>query len=267
MSIKQVDKMTGYKATNKDLTCQGFQHSGELELCKQGFHFCRYPSGVWAYYSDTSTRVFEIEAECVLQEEGVAGADEKLVCRRIRLVKEITPGQLEGAKTETTSSDNNTGHRNAGDRNTGDRNTGDWNTGDRNTGDSNTGHSNTGYWNTGHRNTGDWNTGDRNTGHSNTGHSNTGHSNTGYWNTGDWNTGDRNTGYFNDGEPDVVVFNAQTQMKSADFLGKYPEAYELGRALFEDAEIDFEKYRNIPGITPEKLKALHAKHLEGRKTK
>lgn len=31
-----------------------------------------------------------------------------------------------------------------------------------------------------------------------------------------------------------------------------------------DTQIDFDDYADIPGITPEKLKALHEKHIAGR---
>ena len=181
--------MTGYKATDKDMKCRGFQfelgkwfeHEGELVECQSGFHFCEQPSGPWAYYQDPGTRIFKVECEGVLEKPFAPGADAKRVCKRIRFVEEI----------------NVTGNSNTGDRNTGYCNTGDRNTGNRNTGNRNTGNWNTGNCNTGNCNTGNWNTGDSNTGDSNTGNCNTGYCNTGYSNTGDWNTGDRNTGDWN----------------------------------------------------------------------
>ena len=126
--------MTGYKATNADMTCKGhkfklgewYEVDGEIELYKRGFHFCVSPSGVYAYYDSTDVRVFTCEAEQVLECPTEAGADFNLVAKRIRLTAEITPG----SKTK-----NNTGNRNTGDRNTGDLNTGDLNTGNWNTGD------------------------------------------------------------------------------------------------------------------------------------
>ena len=122
--------MKGFKATDKDMKCRGYQfelgkwheHEGKLRLCESGFHFCKYPSGVFSYY-DVGCRVFEIEAEGVLDLPETPGADYKLVCRRIRLVKEIFP---EGSR--------NTGSRNTGSRNTGDGNTGYGNTGENQTG-------------------------------------------------------------------------------------------------------------------------------------
>ena len=152
--------MKGFKATDKDMKCRDVQFVlGEwqetkkpLSLCKSGFHFCKYPSGVFAYY-DLGCRVFEIEAEGVLDLPETPGADYKLVCSRIRLVKEIFPD----GKGNTGFS--NTGNRNTGDSNTGNRNTGDSNTGFGNTGFSNTGFGNTGFGNTGFGNTGDFQSG------------------------------------------------------------------------------------------------------------
>lgn len=50
---KLIRSMTGYKGTDKDMRCQGFQFElgrwyempeGDLVLCSRGFHFCKYPS-------------------------------------------------------------------------------------------------------------------------------------------------------------------------------------------------------------------------------
>ncbi len=309
--------MKGYKATDKNMKCKGFQyelgkwyeHEGELIECESGFHFCEQPSGPWAYYSEPGARIFESEAEEVLSAPFEPGADFKRVARRIRFVREINIGGCGNTGDRNTGDWNtgcgNTGDWNTGDRNTGDWNTGDWNTGDRNTGysntgcgntgDRNTGYRNTGDGNTGYRNTGDGNTGDRNTGDWNTGDRNTGCGNTGDWNTGDRNTGDRNTGYRNTGdgntgdrntgcgntghwnatdystgffcvnEPKVKSFDMQTKMTHEEFLKAYPEVYDLGVALTQDGPIEFELYKNIPGITKTKLKSLHDKHIAGRK--
>ena len=140
--------VTGYKMVDKNLCCRGMQykigetvyHDGPLEMCESGLHFCTNPSGVWAYYSEG--RMFRIEAFDVLETSPEPGADEKKVCRGIRLVEEIT---VDGA--------NNTGHSNTGHSNTGDSNTGDSNTGDSNTGDRNTGHGNVCDNSSGHFNT------------------------------------------------------------------------------------------------------------------
>jgi len=135
-----------------------YEHSGDLSLCESGFHFCEYPSGPWAYYSDDGTRLFKCEAELVLLSTGT-GADLKHVAKKIRLTEEIK-----------ITGDGNTGYSNTGDGNTGDRNTGNRNTGNRNTGN---------------RNTGGWNTGHGNTGYSNTGDGNAGSNHSGFFNVGD----------------------------------------------------------------------------------
>jgi hypothetical protein len=137
----------GYKIVNDDMTCHGFKFEvgvkhklggdGPLELCKHGFHFCKYPSGVWAYYQQG--RVFKVRAWGVLELPDEPGADYKLVAREIELVKEVKGG-----------GDKNTGDGNTGYRNTGYRNTGNWNTGDGNTGDWNTGDGNASDYSSGY---------------------------------------------------------------------------------------------------------------------
>jgi len=225
---KYIAKMTGYKATHADMSCgtKGGKYfhqfelgvwqeiDGDIELCKHGFHFCVYPSGPSSFYTESTARFFKIEAEQVLEVETQAGADFKLVAKRIRLVEEITP----------------LGYSNTGDRNTGYSNTGDGNTGDGNTGDGNTG--------------------DRNTGHSNTGYG---------------NTTNNSAGFFCDEEPKVISFDHQTKLTRDQFRKKYPEYYRLSELLLNPTAIEFEPFKRIPGITPTKLKALHKKHIQGRK--
>jgi len=251
----------GYKIFNNDLTCRDKQYVfGEinelsnddpLEPCKNGIHFCKHPSGVWAYYS--SGRVFKIRAYDVLDAAIEPGADHKMVARRIELVEEI--------KFDANS---NTGHSN-----TGHRNTGDWNTGYRNTG-----HGNTGYSNTGHRNTGDSNTGDRNTGHSNTGHSNTGYRNTGHRNTGDWNTGDSNTGDWNNTDFATGFCNTFPQkmmlFDKPTSLSREAIVLLLSRSGFNcdmssNEPFDYSKYNGvIPNATTKKVKSLHKAFMAAR---
>jgi hypothetical protein len=309
---------TGYKATDKNIQCRGFRfvpgqwhelgNNDPLELCKNGFHYCEQPSGVWAYYTEPDTRVWKVEVEeCIVSND--PGADAKSVCRKIRLVEEVQIAGYRNTGDRNTGNwntgngntgdwntgdwntgdwntgdwntgDRNTGNWNTGNGNTGYRNTGDWNTGDRNTGNWNTGNGNTGNWNTGNRNTGDRNTGNWNTGNRNTGDRNTGNGNTGNWNTGNWNTGNWNTGNWNTGngnstnnssgffcvqEPTVKCFDEDSGLLREEFVKQFPEYYDLSVALLSETEIGFATYSRLPGITPEKLKTLHAKHIEGRK--
>jgi hypothetical protein len=251
-AIMTQEIITGYKATDKDMRCKDFQYElgkwyeakGELVMCENGFHFCPYPSGVWAYYSDPGTRVFRVEAMEVVKSDE-PGADVKCVARHIRLIEEIEIG---------------------GDGNTGDGNTGNGNTGNRNTGDGNTGYRNTGYRNTGDRNTGDQNTGDQNTGDRNTGDGNTGDRNTGYGNTGDGNATDYSAGYFCQKEPTVICFDVDTGMNRDEFQKKYGDLVRRLLSNLFNAEMDYEKYRELPGWTLDKINSLHQKYLDRRQS-
>ena len=252
----------GYKIFNNDMTCLGFQfrvgmnelgNDDPLVLCENGFHFCKYPSGVWTYYD--SGRVFKVRAYGVLNSPIEPGADYKMVCRKLEILDEVIP------TGDWNTGDSNTGDRNTGNRNTGNSNTGNWNTGDSNTGGWNTGDRNTGGWNTGNRNTGNRNTGDWNTGNRNTGNSNTGDSNTGNWNTGGWNCGNRHSGYFCIGDAPIVFFGNKVRDESNIDWGL---ADRLGDALALDDPFDPTPYLSLPNATKEYIKRLHEAHIEAR---
>ena len=57
----------------------------------------------------------------------------------------------------------------------------------------------------------------------------------------------------------------QTKLTRDEFCDEHPQYYQLSELLGEDEPIDFEKFKNLPGITRAKLKSLHKKHIEGRK--
>ena len=232
-------ELKGYKGFDKDLKCRDFQyevgkeykHDGNIELCNEGFHFCKNVMDIHGYYDlqEDETRVCEI-----LASGNVIEGEDKCVTDTIKIVRELSKEEIEEMKNVgkgntgvgntgywntgyMNTGNRNTGNRNTGNRNTGDRNTGYWNTGDRNTGymntgNMNTGNRNTGDWNTGYWNTGDWNTGDWNTGNRNTGDRNTGDWNTGDWNTGDWNTTDRATGCFCTEKQPMKFFDKKSNM-------------------------------------------------------
>ena len=264
---KLIKHMTGYKATDENMKCHGFRFvlgkwaeaSGDLLLCKNGFHFCEKPSGPRCHYNSVNARVFKVEAEDVLKGEFQAGADYKRVCRRIRLVEEV----FIAGKGNT--GDFNVGNFNVGNCNAGNRNTGYGNTGDRNTGNENAGDRNTGNCNAGDRNTGYGNAGDRNTGDENAGDRNTGDFNAGNRNTGDGNATSCSSGFFCQEEPNVICFDVDTGMKRSEFITAFPCWSELVRRLLNDGEITFDDFSCLPGITPEKLESLHAKQLAARK--
>lgn len=253
--------ITGYKATNVDMTCHGVKFelgvwspriAGKLVLCERGYHFCKYPSGVFAYYggSNLSTRVFKVEAREVLKRPMKPGADMKLVCRQIRLVEEVIPQCSHGEPGRR-----NHGYLNLGDYNTGDKNSGSYNTGAYNTGDFNVGRWNTGGWNTGN-----WNTGFHNVGNSNPGS----------WNTGDRNTGAGNvcsdsSGFFCTKSPKVLCFDRPTKFTQAQFRRRFRILYTaLCYALEADTPPNFGTFKELPNITRLRLLNLWKKHQKLR---
>jgi len=54
-------------------------------------------------------------------------------------------------------------------------------------------------------------------------------------------------------------------MKRNEFITAFPCWSELANKLVAEGEIKFDDFSCLPGITPEKLKALHAKQLAARK--
>ena len=267
--MTNIERMTGYKATDENMQCRGLQYvlgewqevTGKLAECENGLHFCDSLALTFSYYNNPTDRYFKCEAEDVLEIESIPGVVEKRVARRIRLIEEII---LPTGHRNT--GDQNTGDRNTGDRNTGHQNTGHQNTGYRNTGHRNTGHRNTGDQNTGHQNTGDQNTGDQNTGHQNTGDQNTGHQNTGDRNTGDWNACNYSSGYFNTIDQKLISFDVECDYSRDLYIKKFGHiVYKLGTLLQKDEYISVDDFIDIPNITQEKLDNLHRLHVEGRK--
>ena len=83
--------MIGFKAFMEDLTCRGYQYEigktftadGEIELCGNGFHFCKQPGQVFSYY-DKDARLCEVEADGEIIE-----GDDKCVCSKLTVLREI----------------------------------------------------------------------------------------------------------------------------------------------------------------------------------
>ena len=202
--------MIAYKGFDKDLRCKGFQYEigktyeePEAELCKCGFHACKYPLDVFRYYAPSSSRYCVVELEDV--SESTDANETKCCAKKITILREITVNDMIQASVSylkkhynfnTTNTGSQSAATNTGDQsaatNTGYRSAAT-NTGDRsaatNTGEKSVA-SNTGNWsaatNTGFQsaasNTGNWSTA----------------TNTGNWSTAT-NTGSRsaatNTGY------------------------------------------------------------------------
>ena len=213
------------KGFDKNLTCRGcqFEIGGKYkielpegykltpnDLCtNKVFHFCDGLAKVHNYYSCND----ETNRYCIIEVLGeLVESDDKCGSNHIKIVRELTPEELQIAKGLTNG---NTGLFNSGDRNSGYRNSGDLNSGDRNSGDRNSGYRNSGDRNSGYRNSGDLNSG--------------------YRNSGDLNSGDRNSGVFNktngsngvfcNQETKICIFNIQTDWTLREFLNsKYYDA-------------------------------------------
>jgi hypothetical protein len=250
-----VGPIEGYKICNEDMTCRGVKfeigkrvkllNDDPLKFCKNGFHFCKHPSGVWNYYD--RGRIFKVRAYGVLVQDVQPGASYKLVCEEIELYKEVLISK---------------------DSNTGNKNTGSWNTGNMNTGSSNIGDWNVGNQNVGNNNTGDWNTGDENTGDWNTGYGNIGSKNSGNWNTGDrntgsWNLGSGHSGYFGLKEAPLYMFNKPTKVNRCDL--DYYLINKLGEALQSNELFDISPFLALPNATEAGIKKLHKAWIAHRK--
>jgi len=179
-------KNKGFKVTNENMQCLGFQfelgkefrHEGEIKLCNKGFHFCKKLIKCFDYYNfNPKNRVFEIE-----HGEAIGDEDDKMVSDTIVFIKELSWSEVLDKV-------------NTGIGNSGYRNSGNWNSGYRNSGNWNSGYSNSGNWNSGYRNSGNWNSGNWNSGN---------------WNSGNWNSGNCNSGCLNSNLPKLRIFNNET---------------------------------------------------------
>ena len=110
----------GFKGFNQDLTCRGFQYEihktyeydGDIELCSQGFHFCRKLRDVHTFYNLKKSRICEIKADGKIIDD-----DKKSVCARISIIRELSREEIDAA---INTGKDNTGLFNSGDRNSGD---------------------------------------------------------------------------------------------------------------------------------------------------
>ena len=148
-------KITAYKVFNANWKCREFQykigktytHNGGIGLCDSGFHACEKIADCFNYYSfDPKNKIALVEMF-----GNIKKGDDKCVCSKITIIKEITWNELLILA--------NTGGGNSGIRNSGDLNSGDLNSGYRNSGDRNSG-----YQNSGDQNSGDLNSGYLNSG-------------------------------------------------------------------------------------------------------
>lgn len=280
MSQKYLDDVvTGFKSVDKNMKCCGQQFTlGEWVVCddddvdkcsERGLYFHEHQGGAWVNCNILNPRVFKVEARYVFDLPRGPGTEHKLVCRELRLVEEVSASGSRNTGSgnigNNNSGNHNTGNYNVGGYNAGDSNVGYWNIGDWNAGDSNTGLVNAGNSNIGDFNAGNWNVGSNNAGDTNVGNENAGHGNTGDNNTGSGNYTNGSSGMFCTVEPTIMSFDVDSGLTRQEYITKYPHYRELADEMLEDDEIPFERFADIPGITPEKLKLLHDKHKQARK--
>ena len=203
--------MIGYKATDKYGCCRGFKFEvgktytkdipkEELKCCTDKvFHFCRELSAIEkeSNYKLSESRLYEVFAGDYVRSGDKYGTNSLTILR-----------EIEGEeKLELI----NSGSCNSGSCNSGNRNSGSWNSGSCNNGSCNSGSCNSGSWNSGDRNSGSCNSGSCNSGNRNSGSCNSGDRNSGSWNSGSWNSG-----FFNSDEPNIRMFNKDTNLKRGD---------------------------------------------------
>lgn len=107
--------MKGYKAFNKDWTSKKgnfkyevgktYETQENLVMCEKGFHFCVNSCDVLNYYSEADCKYAIIEAEGEIQT-----IDDKSVCSKITIVKEITKNELLQAHKEIIKNPSTTGN-------------------------------------------------------------------------------------------------------------------------------------------------------------
>lgn len=98
-----------YKGFDKDMRCRDFQyaigktyeHVGEVEACKSGFHACEYPLDVFNYYppADSCFAVVEQSGKLSLDSD-----DSKVASQKISIKEEIDIAGLVKAAIEYTAS-------------------------------------------------------------------------------------------------------------------------------------------------------------------
>jgi len=135
MSQKKAKPLKGYKAFNKDMTCQGFQFkegktykTDEVEVCKKGFHFCKNPLDVLNYYDITDSVFCEVVSTGETDREQ-DGKDSKMATTEITIVRRLSLQEFINAAVEYGSQNASSGY---GSKNasSGDRSknasSGDW---------------------------------------------------------------------------------------------------------------------------------------------
>lgn len=93
--------MRGFKGMDRDMRCRGYQFEigktyraeGKVELCQNGFHFCKNLVDTFEYYEKGKPhRFFEIEASGTIKSDG-----KKSVAEQIVIIRELGEGEINRA--------------------------------------------------------------------------------------------------------------------------------------------------------------------------
>ena len=73
-----MNKIRGYKGMESDMSCRGMKYEigkkyhveGEIDICRNGMHFCERLIDVFIYYPRDGNRFFAVEASGVIKTDG-----------------------------------------------------------------------------------------------------------------------------------------------------------------------------------------------------
>ena len=91
--------MKGYKALNMDMSStygdisyeigKKYTITGELTMCENGFHFCKCLEDIENYYEIVRSKIFEVEADGEIIDEGT-----KFCAESIMLMRELSKEEI-----------------------------------------------------------------------------------------------------------------------------------------------------------------------------
>ena len=141
---KPYQEVRGFKHIDEGMQCNGFKfkvgeryvHDGEVDLCKEGFHFCRLLNKVWKYKN-----VFKGSTHFVYCKNVIGNPLDKECCREILIGNQLTFQEMVNLSNSGFGNlgHSNKGHYNKGNYNKGNRNKGSFNKGNYNKGNCNEG--------------------------------------------------------------------------------------------------------------------------------
>ncbi len=135
--------MIAFKGFDKNMQCRGYQYkegeeytaSGDINVCKNGFHACDNPLDIFKYYRPDGTNKFHV-VDCSGNINRKENEDSKFACEKIKIGAEINIAKMikigveaitKRVKTGAASGDGSTGAA-SGDYSTGAA-SGDYSTG------------------------------------------------------------------------------------------------------------------------------------------